>query len=105
MTNAPGSILVRYRDLIYRIHARRSMFARSISDECVEHILSSGEVIEDYPQAFPFPAKLLFGWFNGRAIHVVVAENKSKRQAIVVTTYEPTLDKWKSDLKTRREHP
>jgi len=52
------------------------MFARSISDECVEHILHGGEVIEEYPDAFPFPAKLLLGWYNGRSIHVVAAEKQ-----------------------------
>ena len=100
-----GGALVQYRDLIYRVHARRSMFTRSISDECVEHILHHGEVIEDYPHAFPFPAKLLLGWYNGRSIHVVAAENNSKQQVIVITVYEPTLDKWEQDLKTRRKHP
>ena len=44
---------MQYRDLLYRIHARKSMFTRSISDECVEHIVSNGEVIDDYPNAFP----------------------------------------------------
>lgn len=100
-----GRALVQYRDLIYRIHARQSMFTRSISDECVEHILHNGEVIEDYLHAFPFPAKLLLGWYNGRSIHVVAAENSSKQQVIVITVYEPTLDKWEQDLKTRRKHP
>nr|HET6901381.1 DUF4258 domain-containing protein [Ktedonobacteraceae bacterium] len=93
---------MQYRDLVYRIHARQSMFTRSISDECVEHILQSGEVIEYYPQAFPFPAKLLLGWWNGRPIHVVAAENSSKEQVIVITAYEPTLEKWETDRKTRR---
>jgi Domain of unknown function (DUF4258) len=94
---------VQYRDLVYRIHARQSMFTRSISDECVEHILRSGEVIEDYLQAFPFPAKLLLGYWNGRPIHVVAAENSSKEQVIVITAYEPTLEKWETDMKTRRK--
>jgi hypothetical protein len=70
---------MQYRDLIYRVHARQSMFTRTISDECVEHIVHNGEVLEDYPHAFPFPAKLLLGWCNGRAIHVVAAENSSKQ--------------------------
>ncbi len=96
---------MQYRDLIYRIHARQSMFSRSISDECVEQVLQNGEVIEVYPHAFPFPAKLLLGWCNGRSIHVVVAENSSKQQVIVITTYEPTIDKWEADKKTRRKHP
>jgi len=95
---------VQYQDLIYRVHARRSMFARSISDECVEHIVQHGEVIEDYPHAFPFSAKLLLGRCSGRFIHVVAAENSSKQQVIVITAYEPTLDKWEPDMKTRRKH-
>ncbi len=95
---------MQYRDLIYRVHARQFMFTRSISDECIEHIVHNGEVLEDYQHAFPFPAKLLFGWCNGRAIHVVAAENSSKHQVIVITAYEPTLDKWEPDKKTRRKH-
>jgi uncharacterized protein DUF4258 len=94
---------VQYRDLLYRIHARQSMFTRSISDECVEHIIGHGEVIEDYPDAFPFPAKLLLGWCGDRPIHVVAAEDNRKHLVIVITTYEPTLSKWESDMKTRRK--
>jgi len=95
---------VQYRDLVYRIHARQSMFTRSISDECVEHIVHHGEVIEDYPQAFPFPAKLLLGGCNGRSIHVVAAEDSGKQLVIVITAYEPNLNKWEPDRKTRRKH-
>ena len=69
---------VQYRELVYRIHACQSLFTRSIADECVEHIIQHGEVREDYPHAFPFPAKLLQGWCNGRSLHVVAAEDRSK---------------------------
>jgi len=96
---------VQYQDLIYRVHARQAMFTRSISDECVEDILQNGEVIEDYPHAFPCPAKLLLGRCNGRSIHVVAAENSSQQQVIIITAYEPTLQKWESDMKTRRKQP
>lgn len=76
---------MQYRDLIYRIHARRSIFTRSISDECVEHILQNGEMIEDYPHTFPFPAKLLLGRCNGRTIHVVVNENSDSATYYTLT--------------------
>ena len=94
---------MQYQNLIYRVHARQSMFARSISDECVEHILRNGEIIEDYPNAFPLPTKLLSGWYKGRCVHVVAANNSNKQQVIVITAYEPTLDKWEFDMKTRRK--
>ena len=95
---------MQYRDLIYRIHARQSMFTRSISDDCVEHIVHNGEVIEDYPHAFPFPAKLLLGWCNKRSIHVVAAADSNQQLVIVITAYEPTLDRWEQDMKTRRKN-
>ena len=95
---------MQYRDLIYRIHARQSMFTRSIPDKCVEHIVHHGEVIEDYPQTFPFPAKLLLGSCDGRSIHVVAAEDSGKQLVIVITAYEPDLNKWEPDRKTRRKH-
>jgi hypothetical protein len=95
---------VQYRDILHRIHARQSMFTSSISDECVEHIIQHGEVIEDYSHAFPFPAELLLGRCNGRSLHVVAAEDRSKQLVIVITAYEPTLNKWEPDRKTRREH-
>ena len=95
---------MRYRDLIYRVHARQSMFTRFISDECVEDVIRNGEVIEVYPDAFPFPAKLLLGWCDKRPIHVVAAENSGKQLVVVITAYEPTLNKWEADMKTRRKH-
>jgi hypothetical protein len=95
---------VKYRDLLYRVHARQSMFTRSISDDCVEHIVHKGEVIEDYPHAFPFPAKLLLGRCNDHSVHVVAAEDSSKQLVIVITAYEPTLNKWEPDMKTRRKY-
>ena len=96
---------MQYQDLIYRVHARQAMFTRSISDECVEDIVQNGEVIEDYPHAFPFTAKLLLGRCNGRSIHVVAAEHSSQQQVIVITAYEPTLQKWEPDMKIRRKQP
>jgi Domain of unknown function (DUF4258) len=80
------------------------MFTRSISDECVEHIIHNGEVIENYPYAFPFPAKLLLGWCNERPIHVVAAADSNQQLVIVITAYEPTLDRWEWDMKTRRKN-
>lgn len=89
--------------IIYRIHARDMMQERDITNACIEHILVTGEVIEDYPNDFPYPSRLLMGWYNSRCIHVVVAEDGAGKRTIIVTAYEPNLIKWKQDMKTRRE--
>ncbi len=59
--------------LVYRVHALRRMAERAIRDEQVQHVISAGKVIEDYPQDRPYPSRLLLGWVEGRPIHVVVA--------------------------------
>jgi len=37
-------------------------------------------------------------------IHVVAAEDRIKQLVIVITAYEPTLNKWEPDKKTSRKH-
>lgn len=90
-----------YQDLVARIHAHQFMFALSLSDECTEQIVHHGEVRGAYPHAFP--AKLLLGWCKGCSLHVVAAEDSFKQLVIVITAYEPALNKWEPDRKTRRK--
>lgn len=90
------------RDLIFRIHAVQRMFERDISVKDVRWVTSEGAVIEDYPEDTPFPSRLICGWCEGRPIHVVVAINEEEGSVIVVTVYEPDLDKWDEDLSRRR---
>ena len=90
------------RDLIFRIHAVERMFERDISVEDVRRVLLEGAVIEGYPEDTPFPSCLIFGWCEGRPIHVVIAINEEEGSVIVVTVYEPDQEKWKEDLSRRR---
>ena len=99
-----GSARVQYKDRIYRVHARQSVFMRSIAAECVEHIFQRGEVTEDYPIAVLFQANLQLRRCNGRPIHVVATENRGKQQVIVITAYEPTIDQLEPDMQSRRKH-
>jgi len=49
--------------LVFRVHAIQRMFQRRISeDDDVRHILSTGEVIEAYPNDTPYPSNLILGW-------------------------------------------
>lgn len=64
---------------------------------CIEH----GEIIEDYPEDFPHPSCLIFGYsINQKVIHVVAGcDNES---VYIITAYYPNLDKFEKDLKTRK---
>jgi hypothetical protein len=88
--------------LVFRVHAIRRMFQRQISVQDVRDVLTAGEVIEDYPDDFPFPSRLMLGWSGTRPIHVVAADNPQARETIVITVYEPDPDEWEPDFKRRK---
>lgn len=78
------------------------MFQRDVNEEDVEYVIQNGEVIEHYPDDYPYPSFLVLGYVDNRPLHVVYAQDNAGN-AIVITVYEPTLEKWMDDLKTRRE--
>jgi len=88
--------------ITYRAHAIQHMFERQIAEADVVRVLATGEVIEDYPDDFPYPSRLIMGWSGGRPIHVVAADNRAANETIVVTAYEPDDVEWQAGFKRRR---
>ena len=83
-------------------HAAARIRERGIKRSDVLCCLSDGEVIEDYPEDFPFPSCLVFGHAtNGSVIHVVVGYDME--YLYIVTAYIPDNTKFEEDLKTRKE--
>jgi hypothetical protein len=80
------------------------MYQRSISAEEVKNVVVTGEMIEDYPDDTPYPSRLVLGWEGARPLHVVVADNATDRENVVITVYEPDLTEWEPDFK-RRKNP
>jgi len=89
-------------NIIFRVHAVQRMFERDISEEDVHHVISDGEIIENYPDDTPYPSRLLLGWCEDRPIHVVTAHNAEDNSIIVVTVYEPNPDQWDTNLSRRK---
>jgi hypothetical protein len=79
------------------------MYQRGIGEPAVRQVISTGEIIEDYPDDTPYPSRLVLGWHGRRPLHVVVADNADDKENIVITVYEPDLTEWESDFKTRRK--
>jgi len=94
---------VTFDRLVFRVHAIQRMFQRRISVDDVRHVLSTGEVIEDYPNDTPYPSHLVLGWRGSRPIHVVAAENMEGQETIVITVYEPDLTQWEPGFRRRRQ--
>lgn len=93
-------------NILWRQHALRRMFERGISMEDVRHVLCHGCVIEAYPDDTPYPSSLWLGEDErGRPLHVVMADNISEKQHMIITVYHPTPTLWLSDWTTRRDRP
>jgi hypothetical protein len=78
------------------------MFERRISINDVNAVVGRGETIEDYPDDKPYPSRLLLGWRGARPLHVVVADNLSENELIVITAYEPDPELWEADFRRRK---
>lgn len=87
----------------WRKHALERMADREIPQEAVLEVFSSGEIVEDYPDSKPYHSALFLGWKEGKPIHAVAALDKENGWAYIITVYEPDLDHFESDFKTRRK--
>lgn len=83
-------------------HCIERMQERDITRADVKNCIMQGEIIENYPDDFPHPSCLIFGYtVNNKVIHAVVGCDGE--QIWIITVYIPNTDKFEDDLKTRRE--
>jgi hypothetical protein len=80
------------------------MHERSIFEEDVESVITHGEVIKEYPNDTPYPSYLVLLIIEEKPIHVVysIYNTRDEKQYYIITVYNPSLDEWHGDYKTRR---
>jgi len=78
------------------------MARRGITEEDIRQVLDTGQTIEEYPDDWPFPSRLILGHSVGCALHVVAAEREDEGMVIVITAYEPDPDKWDASFRKRK---
>jgi len=89
----------------YRLtkHATIVRLERGITIAGIEQALLSGETIERYPDAQPYPSCLVLGWLtSGDPLHLVCSRGNVEPALRIVTMYEPENALWESDYKTRK---
>ena len=90
----------------YSRHAKVEMeneeFGQIKEHEIFESI-SSGQIIESYPNDKPYPSVLIYGRSKqNRPLHNVCAYNENDDLTIVITVYHPDPELW-IDYKIRRK--
>lgn len=78
------------------------MLGRGISSDEVREVLLRGMQIEDYPDDFPFPSGLFLGTVGDRTLHVVAGLDGKSKTVYVISVYEPDMDTFEVDRRTRR---
>lgn len=87
----------------WKKHTLIRLAQRNISQDSILEVILKGEVIEDYPEDRPFPSCLIFKMIENKPFHAVVGLDAQNQKAYIITAYEPTLDKFEPDFKTRRK--
>ncbi len=86
----------------FRFHALSRMFERKISENDVLQVLLTGKIIEDYPTDQPYPSCLKLGFIKKRPIHVVTATATDEETTVIITVYEPDLERWEPGFEKRK---
>ncbi len=88
-------------DVILTHHVLQRIRERQVERDDLFNVILNGEIIEQYPNDYPFPSCLILGnSINGAPLHIVCGLGKNK--VWVVTVYIPDFDEWEMDLKTRK---
>ena len=78
------------------------LIQRGISISDVINTIITGEIIENYPDDYPYPSCLILGLtVNNKFLHVVCGSNRE--ELWLITAYYPNKDKWSDDFKRRKE--
>ena len=89
-------------NIIISLHGQLRLIERNISVDDIMNAIDNGDIIEQYPDDFPFPSCLTLGLsVKNQYIHIVVSMNDTK--IYLITAYVPDPAKWNPDLKTHKE--
>ncbi|MBR1646961.1 MAG: DUF4258 domain-containing protein [Selenomonadaceae bacterium] len=88
-------------NLRWTMHIMTRLLQRGISLDDVTTAIKSGEILENYPDDYPYPSCLIFEHGkDAQALHVVCGANEN--DLWLITAYRPSPENWEDDLKTRR---
>ncbi|MBU3840099.1 MAG: DUF4258 domain-containing protein [Candidatus Ruminococcus intestinipullorum] len=95
--------LCKLENIEITLHAAKRLEQRGITTSDILSCISTGKIIEEYPNDYPFPSCLILGLsINKQYLHVVVGSNLETLW--IITAYYPDVQQWEYDLQTRKEN-
>jgi len=94
--------LCKYNLLRWTNHVLVRLIQRGISREDVKCALMNGEIIEQYPDDYPYSSCLILGLsVNKKHIHIVCGVGDD--ELWLITVYYPNPLEWTDDFRVRKE--
>lgn len=94
-------ILCDKRAVKWTAHVLMRLQERNIHPSDIKNCIMMGEIIEQYPEDYPYPSCLVLGKnVNNQYLHVVLGVGNE--QLWIITAYYPNENQWDSNFKTRR---
>ena len=91
--------------LTWRYHALRRAGERGITRSQARQVLTAGEIIEERPDATPYPQCLMMAMMEGeRPLYVALGYDEDDDRIYVITVHWLDPKKW-DDPWTRRSRP
>jgi hypothetical protein len=87
----------------WKKHTLQRMAERDVLQTEIIEVVLQGELITTYDKDRPFPSALFFKIVNRRPLHVAVAIDKENSFASIITVYEPSIEIFETDFKTKRK--
>ena len=85
------------------LHAAKRLEQRGIFLKDILFCIMNGEIIEQYPDDYPYPSCLILGVsIKNKYLHIVIGQHDA--DLFLITAYFPDINKWESDFKTRKEN-
>ncbi|HCB92344.1 MAG TPA: hypothetical protein DEP57_00785 [Selenomonas sp.] len=82
-------------------HANERFRQRGIRSKDIRYAVENGEIIEQYPDDYPYPSCLILGMSaKMKPIHIVMSDEGNSSR--IITAYYPDMEKWETDLRTRK---
>ena len=82
-------------------HAAERFHQRGIKISDIRNAVNFGEIIEQYPDDYPYPSCLILGKNSeGKNIHAVLSDEGNMSR--IITAYFSDENKWNEDYKIRR---
>ena len=104
----PAAIIqacVRGRRILWKYHVNLRLQGRFVARRTILDAVDSYEIVEWYPEDKYLPSCLVLALQVGNPMHVLFAMDLSRDNVRVVTVYQPSLNHWEEDWKTRRALP